>query len=98
MAGNTTSSAFRFGRVTLAPGVLTAITPPRWSSGVMVGVVAGGGDTKVYSSSDTTQNEYRTVAAGYEWVLTLDVKAFSPNEVAFWLQSVAGADIVLTWY
>lgn len=90
--------AFAIQRKVLTAGVSTPITAPFPCSGVVVGN-ATPGDVQVLSQT-TDATQYLIITAGYEHMFQSPgghLFRFDFAEIAFYLNSVAGGAVVLTW-
>lgn len=89
------SRAFREMRITLAANVLTKVYPPEPFRKVLIGN-ASPTDLLLYTNDDLS--EYRIISASFErQVEALTVSVFRTEEVAFWLLSVQGGQVICEW-
>jgi hypothetical protein len=83
--------------MTLQPGVLTAVSPPCAFQQCLLGNTTGA-DLRRYTNDDVAANEYRLLATGFERLVpALKRVGFRYDEIAFWLLSAPGGEVILEW-
>lgn len=83
-------------RMVLGAGAKTVVYPPRMCQEVTI-VNATADDLQIHTT-DQDNLHYVILTAGFERPFPVKRTLFDPNNIAFWLTSVAGGTVVLIWY